>query len=138
MGGAHVPARQQRLYFLPLPQGQGSFLPAFWRAFESMVASLEQFRFPVGVCKSRTLRLLQADQEKRSIEGQGHRPRAKNLSKRRVQEGPVEVAQPVGLPLIRKKPEWMGHGGFVTGWKWAIPSSWTGSKSGLWRSGLSD
>jgi len=30
-------------------------------------------------------------------------------------KGPGEVAQPVGLPPIRKKREWMGHGGFVPG-----------------------
>ena len=30
-------------------------------------------------------------------------------------EGPVEGSQPVGLPPIRKKREWMGHGAFVPG-----------------------
>ena len=33
-----------------------------------------------------------------------------------------------GLPPIRKKREWMGHGAFVPGWKWENCSSWIGSQ----------
>jgi hypothetical protein len=34
--------RQQCLYFLPLPQGQGSFLPVFWIEWERIVDRLSR------------------------------------------------------------------------------------------------
>jgi hypothetical protein len=46
--------KQQRLYFLPLPQGQGSFLPTFSRDCVCMIASLEYFAVLGGVWKSWT------------------------------------------------------------------------------------
>src|SRR5438132_898816 len=44
------PARQQCLYFLPLPHGQGSFLPIFSRASRDM--TLRHYRDPACECKN--------------------------------------------------------------------------------------
>src|SRR5947209_17455825 len=46
------PGKQQCLYFLPLPQGQGSFLPIFSRAWRGI--TLPHYRASVCGSKNRT------------------------------------------------------------------------------------